>query len=104
MISFQHTTKQADDAEINDLCGFLKRLIKQLNIVFTTLQMLHRTPTDEDFTNLDKAIKEDAKLWKEYNLKYTPKFHLLHRHALPMMSEYNGFGEMLGFCAAFGEW
>ena len=96
LTSCQHTTKQAEKAEINDLCGILKRLLQQLDIVFATLRMPHGTPTDEDFTNLDEAIKEAAKLWKESNLNYTPNFHLLHRHALPLMREYNGFGEMLG--------
>ena len=56
--------------------------------------MPHGTPTDEDFTNLDEAIKEATKLWKELNLNYTPKFHLLHRHTIPLMMEYIGFGEM----------
>ena len=65
LISFQHTSKQSDDAEINYLCGLLKRLLQQLDIVFATLRMPHGTPTDEDFTNLGEATKEASKLWKD---------------------------------------
>ena len=37
LTSCQHTTKQAEEAEINDLCGLLKRLLQQLYIVFANL-------------------------------------------------------------------
>ena len=90
-----HDTKRADKEEIDRLCDLLKRLLRQLNIVFATLRMPHGTPTDNDFSNLDEAIKETAKLWEELGLSYTPMFHLLHIHALSLMRKYNGFGEML---------
>jgi hypothetical protein len=86
---------QASNEEINSICDLIKRLLNQLNIAFSTLRMPHGTPQEADFNRLGSSIQEAANFWKILGLNYTPKFHLLHVHALPLMRKHNGFGDML---------
>jgi hypothetical protein len=92
---FKHASKLADDNEIEVICDLIKRLLRTLNTVFSKLRMPHGTPVENDYEVLETAIGQAAKLWEELDLNYTPKFHLLHVHALPFMRQHKGFGEML---------
>jgi hypothetical protein len=93
--SVDHVEKKATDEEIETVCDSIKRVLQQLNIVFSILRMKHGTPKEEDYTKLEAAIKQAAKLWEELDMSCTPKFHLILVHALSLMRKHNGFGDML---------
>ena len=91
--SCNHVTMAANENVINDLHDSVELLLHQLNIVFSSLCLRHRTLMTADLVKFEDANKQVVKLWAQLDLSYTPKFHPCY--AVPLMKKHSGFHEML---------
>jgi hypothetical protein len=66
-----------------------------LDIVCSVLRLPYGTPAEADYDKLDQALIQVDKIWKEFDLSYTPKYHGLDTHAAAQMKRIGGFGDML---------
>jgi hypothetical protein len=90
-----HETRLAEDTEITLFIGKVQGLMASLDIVCSVLRLPYGTPAEADYDKLDQALIQVDKIWKEFDLSYTPKYHGLDTHAAAQMKRIGGFGDML---------
>jgi hypothetical protein len=95
LLTIPKTEHSASDQTIQDVCDKQKRLMMQLDIVFSTLRKPYGELNRNDEDKLRGAIDNVEKLWKEIGLPETPKYHGLTAHAIQQAIVVGGFGDML---------
>jgi hypothetical protein len=82
-----HETRLAEDTEITLFIGKVQGLMASLDIVCSVLRLPYGTPAEADYDKLDQALIQVDKIWKEFDLSYTPKYHGLDRHTCSSPNE-----------------
>jgi hypothetical protein len=92
---FQHPLKEASNLHISEFCGRMKRVLRLLDIMFSTLRKNNGEVTDDDLKEYEDASNKAVVLWSELGLSYTPSFHYVHKEAHRLLVIHRGFGEFL---------
>ena len=94
--SFLKTVKPEciSDDEIVNVCVSYGRLSSIMDGIFSILHSKRGTVTNEKIIELKNDLNLLRVKWKELNLSFTPKFHLLYEHTPHFLQTMNGFFDM----------
>ena len=89
----RHENMLMTDEEIDVWAESYEQLFGCLDRVFSLLRKERWNVVEQDYIDLDDAIKKAMVMWRRLELLFTPKAHILETHAVEQMKRFGGIGQ-----------
>ena len=85
---------EKDYALLTEVIDKFQCLFEITDVVFSHLRILD--PTEEEMDSTEKAINEMKRIWKDMEIYFTPKAHILFEHMIDQIQFFEGIADVVG--------